>query len=73
MIDLIIETAYNARHGYWRTNGGRRIDAVLCILFADLAAFPKAWETLRYEYKGMSPLSLAEIADAIDAAYYAGF
>jgi hypothetical protein len=50
-----------------------RIEAIHCILTADLRAIGMAWETLSQEYKGMPPTRLDAWADAIDAAYLYGF
>ena len=50
-----------------------RLEALHCILTADIRALPLALEVLCHEYKGRPPMRLDVWADAIDAIYLAGF
>ena len=50
-----------------------RVEAITAILAADVRALPLALQILRYDYKGKAPMRLDAWADAIDAAYRAGF
>lgn len=62
-----------AKGGYWRVDNPTPLGALFCLLQADVAAIPQAAKILRYEYKGSIPMNLEAWADAIDAAYLAGF